>query len=269
MYSITFWGGRFGNNIQQISNAIFYCKENSLNFKSPPNDLINSFQVNFGYKFCDPRIFFFHIDSELKNGNSDFQVDVAKLRIERRNICRKYIYPNLKINFNNISDLGDNTIVAHIRSGDIFSRKNYYCSVVSSYLQNPLCYYLEIFKDYKNVIVITEDYENPVVMELSKIDNVQIITENIENTIELILSAQNIVTSGVSSFAIACALLSGNVKKLYYSNLFLNEVLNYNEFFDDKVQKIEKIIDLEKYIGFDKWINTDEQRKLMIDYKCN
>jgi len=267
MNSISQWCGRFGNNIQQISNAIFYCKENGLTFVSPDNELINPFGVKFGESYAPPRLYFFHIPSSIGNGRPDFIADVDKLTKERRMICKDIIYNFLKIDFNNINDLGDDTVVLQVRSGDIFSRKNYYCPVVSNYLQNPLSYYTNIIKDYKNVIVITEDYDNPVISELEKIDNVEVRILPTDKSIELILSTRNLVTSGVSSFGIACALLSRNIKRLYCSNLYLDEVLNYKNLIDTDVEVILSDINQERYIKWNEWLNTDEQREIMINYE--
>ena len=267
MSSISQWCGRFGNNIQQISNAIFYCKENEFDFISPDNSLINSFNIKFGDIYCPSKLYFFHIPSQIGNGIPDYIVgDIDKLRSDRRVICRDIIYNFLKIDFNKIVDLGEDVIVLHIRSGDIFSRKNYYCPVVSNYLQNPLSYYINIIKGYREVIVVTEDYENPVISVLEKYENVEVRILSESQSIELILSSRNIVTSGVSSFGIACVLLSRNIKRLYCSNLYLDEVLNYKNFIDGDVEVIVSNIDQDRYIEWDEWLNTDEQRKLMIDY---
>ena len=267
MYSISQWCGRFGNNIQQISNAIYYCKEKNLNFNSPDNDFINSFSFNFGTSNCHSALYFFHIPSKLGHGRPDFEIsDIDSLFKQRREICQKYIYPNLKIDFEKIFDLSDDVVVLHIRSGDIFSRKNYYCPVVSNYLQNPLSYYNHIINKYNKAIILTEDYNNPVISELEKNDKVEIRILDVKETVQLMLSAKNIVTSGVSSFAIACVLLSKNIKKVYCSNLVVEEILNQRDLQDTEVE-IEIInIHLERYIQWNQWLNTDEQRKLMLDY---
>jgi hypothetical protein len=267
MNSISQWCGRFGNNIQQISNAIYYCKEKGLNFNSPDNELVNSFGQIFGDNNCHSALYFFHIPSKLGHGRPDFEINnLESLFSERREICQKYIYPNLKINFENIIELPEDTVVMHIRSGDIFSRRNYYCPVVSNYLQNPLSYYTKIAEKYNRIIVLTEDYNNPVISELEKNEKIEIKILDITQTIEIMLSAKNIVTSGVSSFAIACVLLSKNIKKMYCSNLVVEEILNQRDLQDTKVE-IEVIgIDTERYIRWNEWLNTDEQRKLMLEY---
>ena len=267
MNSIYQWCGRFGNNIQQISNAIFYCKENKMIFVSPDNELIYPFIAEFGNQYAPSKLYFFHVPSVLGHGMPDFTVDTDKLMKERREICRDIIYNFLKINFNNVKDLGEDVVVLHIRSGDIFSRRDYYCPVVSSYLQNPLSYYTNIIKDYKKAIVVTEDYNNPVISELEKYENVEVRIVNTNESIELLLSTRNLVTSGVSSFGIACALLSRNIKKLYCTNLYVDEILNYKNLINTDVDVILTNIDQEKYIKWNEWLNSDSQRKLMIEYE--
>lgn len=267
MYSILQWCGRFGNNVQQISNAIFYCRENSLNFTSPDNELINPISINFGNNNCHSALYFFHLPSKLGHGLPDFELkSLENLFKQRREICQNYILPQLKINFDNVVDLGEDVVVMHIRSGDIFSRRNYYCPVVSNYLQNPLSYYEKIISDYDKVTVLTEDYNNPVIGELEKNPKVEIKIMGIIETIEVMLSARNIVTSGVSSFAIACALLSNNIRKVYCSNLFVEEILNQRDLIDTDIDVRLINIDIDRYIGWNNWLNSDEQRKLMISY---
>jgi hypothetical protein len=268
MSSIERWCGRFGNNIQQISNAIFYCQENKLNFISPDNELINTFSVSFNTtnNSCHTGLYFFHVPSITGQGGPHFICDLDKIRKERRNICRKYIYPNLKLNFNNINKLDSDTIVLHIRSGDIFSRENYYCPVVSRYIQNPLRYYLDVIKDYDKVILLTEDYVNPVIKELQKNEKVEVKICGILETIEIMLSSRNIVTSGISSFPIACILLSENIENIYCSNIKLDEILNYKEIVDENVKIHITEIDMDKYIDYNEWLNIESQRKIMIEY---
>ena len=73
-------------------------------------------------------------------------------------------------------------------------------------------------------------------------------------------------SSGVSSFGVACSLLSKNVKKVYASNLFVDEILNYRDLIQTDIE-VELIdIDVDRYIKWNNWLNTDEQRKIMIEY---
>lgn len=260
------WCGRFGNNIQQISNAIYFCEKNKLNFVCPENDMIRSFNINFGEYYCMPNFFFFHVNSETNQGPAHFMCNLEDIRINRRRICLNYIRENLKINTTNIKKTDDNTVIIHIRGGDIFSRDNYYCPVVSRYIQNPLKYFLDIIEKFENVLILTEDYLNPVVSELEKLDNVKVSICSIVETIETLLSAKNVVTSGVSSFPIACLLLSDNIENIYCSDLHLNEIISYKDFVDEKVNIHITNIDLQRYINYNEWLNTPDQKKLMIKY---
>lgn len=267
MSSISQWCGRFGNNIQQISNAIFYCEENQMTFISPNNDLVNPFVISFGDKYCYPNYFFFHVDSITGQGKAHFACDLEKIRLNRRRICLQYIKDNLKVNKDNINKIDKDTVVIHVRSGDIFIRTNYYCPVVSRYLQNPLKYYLDIIKDFDKVLVLTEDYLNPVLNELNKIDKVEIKICSVEETIEVMLSAANLVSSGISSFPVACALLSDNIENFYCSDFQLDEIISYKDFFDESANIHITKIDEDKYIKSNEWLNTEEQRKLMVEYE--
>jgi len=241
--------------------------ERNLIFNSPDNELIKKFRLEFGAENCHSALFYFHVPSELGSGVPDFEIEnVQKLSQMRREICKKYIYTHLKMDNYNILKLPEDTVVLHIRSGDIFSRKDYYCPVVSNYLQNPLSYYLRISEMYNKVLVLTEDYHNPVIDVLQKKSNTEIKILDVFETLQIMLGSTNIATSGVSSFGIACALLSENVKKLHCSNLFIREILNYKDLENSDIEIDITNIDQERYIKWNDWRNTDEQRKLMIEY---
>lgn len=119
---------------------------------------------------------------------------------------------------------------------------------------------------YNKVLVLTEDYHNPVIDVLQKKSNTEIKILDVFETLQIMLGSTNIATSGVSSFGIACALLSENVKKLHCSNLFIREILNYKDLENSDIEIDITNIDQERYIKWNDWRNTDEQRKLMIEY---
>lgn len=264
MFSILNWCGRFGNNVQQISNAIFHSQTRYLLFNSPDNENIKPFRCEFGGAI-EQGLYFFHLPSEIGNGDAHFHGDVEELKKCRRKICLDYIFPNLKIDFSKIDPLPEDVAVVHIRGGDVFKKD--YCSVVSNYLQNPLDYFQESIGKYRKAIVVAEDNNNPVVSKLSGQKNVQVLYPNVKESIEILISARNLVTSGISSFGMACALLSKNILRLHHSNLKLNEVLNQDEFFDPLVEKILYQIDLDRYIKFGDWRNTPEQRDIILNYR--
>ena len=266
MTTISRWCGRFGNNIQQLSNAILFCEQNKIHFTMPKHELISNIDIKFGEKLTFPNPFFFYNQSVTDQGGPHFPIDINFLRKERKRICLKYIKP-----FLNIKDdyqLNSSTLVIHIRSGDIFSRENYYCPVVSRYLQAPKYFYEKIIKQYDKAIIVTEiDKKNPVLAELEKHKNVQIVTPSLEDSIKIMLGAKNLATSGVSSFPIACGLLSLNLDKFYSTNLFLEEIINYKDLEKTGAEIFLEMINLEKYINFNQWLNTPLQREIMLKYE--
>lgn len=267
MNSIFQWCGRFGNNIQQLSNAIFFAKSNNYFFSSPEHELIKSFNLNFGNKNCPCGLYFFHVDSETKQGPRHFDCNINDLKIKRKEICENYINPNLKFNISDYEPLKDDTVVIHIRGGDIFSRKNYYCPVISRYIQNPLIYYKWVIDKFEKAIILTEDYSNPTVKHLEKYQKVNVKISSLEDSLITLLRSKNIATGGISSFPIAAALLSKNLKNLYTTNLVVNEILNQTDIQSQNVKINTFNLDFNKYISGDQWLNTEEQRELMISYE--
>lgn len=267
MNSIFKWCGRFGNNIQQLSNAIYFAKTNKYHFFSPDHEFIKPFDLKFGHIPCPSRLYFFHVDSETNQGPKHFICDVGELKKQRKKICEDYIYPNLKIDISKYEPFDDNTLVFHVRGGDIFSRQNYYCPVISRYIQSPLFFYKNIINRFDKIIVLTEDFSNPIIPYLEKYKNIDIKITSLQETIITLLRSRNVATGGVSSFPIATSLISKNLKNLYTTNLFVNEILNYTDINSDAININIFNIDLNNYIKYNEWINTEEQRKKMIEYE--
>jgi len=249
--SIKTWFGRLGNNIQQISNAIYYFKNNEYNFYCKNHHLIKEFELKFGKDVDISNRFFFY-----EKHNKDFECDEIELNKSRRNICLKYIKPNLKIP--EYKKIPDDTLVIHVRGGDIFID-----NPASTYVQNPLSYYTKIIEDFDKVIVIAEDFRNPILNILKQNKKVKINMSTVQEDFATLMSATNLATSGVGTFAPAAVLCSTNIKKLYCTNIFLTEHLNPTMLFDTDVDvKITKIND---YIEIGTWKNTQHQRTMMLE----
>ena len=87
-----------------------------------------------------------------------------------RRVARDYIVPNFKFSVGLHFD--DDTLVIHIRSGDIFAHEH---NPPHDYTPNPLVYYKNLVESFKKVIVVTEnDNYNPIIPELKKYDNVTV-----------------------------------------------------------------------------------------------
>ena len=182
------WYGRLGNNIQQICNGIIFSQVNGDGFFSPPHDLIN--EIFFGDLNKDQirSSRFFYYESE----NKDFNINLDYLYNSIRKVALEYVRPNLKVS--NLPSLDDNTIVIHIRRGDLFetiydeSSENV---PNVNYIPNPLKYYLTLVDMFDNIIVVTEkDSYNPIVEKLREIKKVTIQSKDLEEDFATLISTK-------------------------------------------------------------------------------
>lgn len=255
MYNtIESWFGRLGNNIQQISNAIYFCKTNNINFYPTYHPLINLNKILFGEDRNISNRFFFYDGIE-----KDFECDPQKLNLERREICLKYITPNFNFYIQDAFD--EDVVVIHIRAGDVFWQ-----NPPNTYVQNPLSFYLKIIEKFKLAIVVTEDKNNIIIENLKKHPKVIIQNSSIQNDFATLMRAKNLVSSGVGTFSVAAALCSTNVINFYCSNLFLEEHLNPNMLKNHINVNLQNI---KNYINIGEWKNTEEQREKLINYEKN
>lgn len=252
MSIITRWFGRFGNNIQQVSNALYYCRENRLNFSFLRHPIIKNFSLDYG-RSSEFRSRFFFYDGPEK----DFECDIIKLNQDRRNICLQHITKNLDIPKREVFD--EETLVVHVRSGDIFSN-----SPANTYVPNPLSYYKKIIKDFQSVIVVAEDYNNPVVNILKNESKVKIQSSTLREDFSILMNCKNLASSGVGTFCLAAALCSTNIKNFYATDIFeyshLNPSMLYNTDVNVEITKIDN------YIKIGEWKNTEQQRKIMLQH---
>ena len=241
------WFGRFGNNIIQLANATNYAINNNFVFESDEHEFIEKFIINDNIKY-----------TEIDNLNHFF-TDKYDCKYNRYQIIQKFIKPHLKNSIKTkIQPLDSKILLVHIRSGDIFKDKIY-----NLYVQNPLDYFVKIINRYNKTIVLYEDYGNPVLDYLSKIQSVTMQSGNLIDDIATFLSATNVCLSGVSTFGPMCCALSDNVKKIYATNISGKSYLE-KDIFTEYYK-----INLDKYIKIGEWVNSDKQRELMITYKCD
>ena len=254
-YTIDRWFGRVGNNIQQISNAIYFCRLNGINYHSPPHSLIEQFSENFGVESNLSTTFF-----NLK----DLNCNIDDLNSQRKGICENFILPRLKIPLLK-APLPSSTLVVHIRGGDIFDRNPAYQDIPGNYVQNPLCFYERLFKNFESILIVAQDFSNPVIKHLQKNQKVKIISSSLEEDFSLLLRAKNLATSGAGTFAMAAAFCSKNIENLFCTNLFDTSHLNPTMIEGSVNVNINNLVN---YIQVGEWKNTLSQRELMITYKC-
>lgn len=273
-YTISYAFGGFGNECQQISNAITYCDMNKYNFyyysKFFKNfELINNNNFHKFNKYKNHSRFYY-FDNTLDSPNLDKPINIKNKNIYFNNMesnFKKYLFPNFK--FYEDLKLDDSSIVIHVRGGDIFEKIDSKIYGNQKYIQNPINYYLEIINMFSKVYVVTnssaqgnKSSENPVIKELRTIGKVEIISDSLENDFNFLLNAKNLASSGVGTFSLAAALMSPKLKNFYCSNLYLKHHLNPEMIKSAKVHKY--YFSNYKQIG-DLWNGTHEDYNLMLD----
>ena len=228
----------FATNIHQILFAILYTKKNNFNFYFNGTSQINKFSIinkkfhnifkffkkkyRF-YYFNRPETNFFKRPNFLDNKENDFPIsnkDKDFYYKNLHNIARNELFFNL--NFYEDIELDKNTLVIHLRAGDVF-----YDDWHSLYVQNPLSFYLKIAKKYGKILVVTEHIkDNFILKELEKKLDFKVASGSLEEDANILLNARNLATSGVSAFPIACALLSQKLENLLVTDIYLEEHLN-------------------------------------------
>lgn len=261
--TVSHWYGRLGNNIQQICNGILFSQVNDEGFFSPPHELINQVYFNIENKSLVRPGRFFYYEQE----NRDFLINLDYLYNNIRKVALEYVTPNL--NIPSMDPLDDDTLVVHIRSGDLFEVIYEPTSENvpnGNYIPNPLKYYLTLADMFKKVIVVTEqDSYNPIVQKLRERENIVIHSKSLEEDFAMLMSAKNLASSGVGTFCVAAALCNKNLKNFYCTDLALTEHLNYNMLIDDNVKL--HVMELENYIKIGEWKNTKEQRDFILNYE--
>lgn len=161
------------------------------------------------------------------------------------------------IDSNNLEKLGENDVVIHIRSGDIF------ISPHPRYIPPPLSYYTKIIEDnkFKNIYIIAENKNNPCIDKLLECyPNINFKQNNLQEDIKLLLRAQNIICS-IGTFVPTMMYFTNNVKNIHFTcwdfTEYLLVSLKCNIIKHDCYQYKSKI---------NKWKNTNDQLYYMLNY---
>lgn len=236
---ISEWYGRLGNNLSQLINAIYFAKKNkyvfvlsSTFFKNGnpipgPHDglawfdgprkhqhkLIDDFIVNFSddISITMETIQHKNIDSiEQLFYDTDFESEISN--VERSTILRTYVHEHFIQT--PVSTIDDNTLVIHIRSGDIFNDGAH-----GFYLQPPYSFYKKIITEnnYTKIHIITEaDLRNPAIQMICQEHPSTIVqTSDLIHDCSVILQARHFLCNSQGSFGHMLSLMSKNITNLY------------------------------------------------------
>jgi len=213
--------------------------------------------------------YFIHGTKELRDENSFYK---------RYQCIRKYINPIIDKDRTNYLKTDKDTLVIHMRSGDIFKPGG----VNKKYAQPSLTYYCKIIDDnnYKKIIVMTQDFQgnpkrldlsNPVVKELMKLyPDIKLQKNNpLEYDFYTLLNCKNMVMSR-STFSVILSILNPNLINLYIPIFNTYPDYNFGNNIYAQTDKYTFNIIKHKIHYEDKmriWKNTKEQNNLMLDAK--
>jgi len=144
-------------------------------------------------------------------------------------------------NINPTMELGDNDLVIHIRSGDIFIDNPH-----PTYYQPPLSFYTDILNahTFDTIYLVSEDNLNPCVNALLKqYPEIKYKQQTLKEDINLILSAKNVIHSN-GTFTVSLLYFSQNIQHTYKYNFPKNYIS-----------------------GIYPWRNTKEQRDFMLTFR--
>lgn len=248
-----------GNTIQALSNTLYLCEKYRKNMDYPEHPFIQKIIIDH-YEGSENDLQYDNLFYFAGNGR-EVDFNVKHLNYNRKRLCEEYIFPNLKLPENKL-DFGDDELIIHIRTGDIFAPNNPYGIMIP----NPLFYYRYLCEKYKKVIVVCQDKINPIINKLSDISNVEVFESNdVMESFNVILNAKNLATSGVSTFGYAAALCSKKLKTLHATNILAEEQLNY-EMLIGKVNVEVFNLNLDNYVKMHTWNGSKEQIEKTLSY---
>ncbi len=255
MIAISHWYGRLGNNIQQCAVGTMAAQLTQSTFESIDHDIIEIHKTSFGQNNQEIRSKWFYWEGPYKEVNIEKEFIYENIR----QICKTYIRPHIRAPR---VDIPDDTIVIHIRSGDVFDKG---VDNPSNYIPNPLYFYLQLVDRFAHAIVVTEgDNHNPILDELRKNPKVTIQSKSVAEDFGTLLSAKHLANSGVGTFGIAAALCSNNIETFFCTDVSMSEHLNYNMLLGTDITV--NLMPLYDYINIGEWTNSDEQRKFILEY---
>ena len=262
-FTISDYYGRLGNNLQQIANGIAFSEKYNQNFYSKPHQYIKSISSirSDSKSFVMKKYRFFNyknVNKINKDCPKNKYISYEDALSKTHNIFQTKLLQNIK--FYKQIPIPTNKLVIHIRSGDIFEKTKHFDQV-----QNPLAFYLEVIKNYKDILIVTEKSKNnPVIQELLNLKEhkVEIQSGTIEEDFNTLINALNLCLSGVGTFGIAAAMLSINLKKIYFSNLYLKSHLNPEMINKKSIEK--NGYKIHNYLKVGEWSNSEHDRDLML-----
>jgi len=246
------WFGRLGNNLQQLSNAIYVAEKTRSTLSFPSHHMITDSYFDFSRgRNSKHKILSNFWNNKLEN----FAVTIEEIEEKRSSILKNNILPLMPYN----RKKQDFDMVIHFRGGDIFGKNPHHNMV-----QAPYSYFRRVLEieEAKRVLLVCEDNKNPIVPKLqnsgSGIDFIYH-SGTIEEDVNLILNAKTLALPGNTSFSRILAQTSSNLEKIYLP-------IPGN---DPKLLKfdIETVyVSVDDYIKLGQWKYDSLQKKMLIEH---
>lgn len=266
-YQITKWYCRLGNNMIQLTNAIFYAIQNKIDFvyMAIKHDYLSSQVINISGTQIP-----FVINTAICKLNHEFYFTekISKFKqptkSDARDLFNKYILPvyiHKDIHYGAPLDTS-NTLYIHIRSGDIFNKaKPHYL-----YVQPPLAYYDRIIMNENpdHIILVSEDRLNPCTDALlaKYADKIKFVS-NPDPVVDIaMLCRARTIVFGFGTFSFYVMCVSNNLEKVWFPK-YDNNIHKPIEFNGINTEWIPH----KGYLKPGEWKNTPSQCRLMLTYK--
>lgn len=260
----------FGNQIDGLNNVIYYCeilgiKNIYLNSKYNwyiKND-INTDKIHISLlsqKAIDCKSH--ETFCGLVNNNFFYPMVI---KAERRSLILKN---EIKKNLPQIR-IGKDYLYIYIRGGDSFKVNG------NNYTPAPYCFYKKILSNFKftEIHIISMDKKSPIIRKLL-LDYPYIKHEinPIEKDIATLIYAYNLVNT-LSSFSQAAIAFNDNLINLFEYEVYKPTSAIFHFHYDiDKLNRTFNIYRMKPsknyFTKMYRWKNTDEQRKLLFEEKC-
>lgn len=271
------WFGRTGNNIQQIANSLMIAEliGGSIEFSDHewlPNSIITcnnnmrttpTKRISSDFFFWDSQI------APLRDPSLVLPLNYVYQNTER--VLKTYLYPILSGKIDRVSPIHPETIVIHLRGGDIFANHSA-DSIPVDYHQAPLIYLLKVLECYTKHMIISENpgsgIGNPVANYLLNNGYTNSSDGDPERDFLLLSQASSLALTGVGTYAIAACLLSP-------TNIYIEHPGIYNRFHINPLclsqnKRVIRQWNLSGYLQrLGAWSNTESQRKIMLSWGIN
>jgi hypothetical protein len=255
---ISKWSGRLGNNLIQLSNALFLCLKYKCQLEYPEHPFLR--RKTFTFSEASPKQFYINFFYDRNDCRGVFP-SLA----ERQYIFHNYVSELLTFDLDRQPlPLDENRLVLQIRSGDTFGQR-----LIPTYVPSPVSYYSKIIKMYKDqaVVIVCEDLRNPSIEFLAQnYPNCTIQSSDLESDVQTLVNASHLVLS-IGTFGLVWALMSKRLRHLYVNDI--PKSIDDHGFFTKEDLRLGMEVHryhIHRYLPYGSWKNTPVQVQSIFDH---